>query len=204
MSAAAVRLFTRLQNAQFYRDLHRDAGHLVAERPAGRWLDIGCGPGLWAGLAAEQGHQVLGVDRDPDMVDAARKSAGVASNNPAFAVGDTESLLASGERFDVVSASSLIVVTPDPARTLEQLVELTGEGGVVLVLEASPQMSRIRALGKVLFGRLGPGAGMLLLWSGARSGRALPHSLFERPGWRTMRRSLLGGMVNAWLVARQN
>lgn len=200
MSAGAARLFDRLQNARFYRQFHADAMQLVGDRTPGRWLDVGCGPGLWACLAAARGYDALGVDRDADMVSAARRRALRDRVTAQFATADIETMIASGERFDIVSASSLLVVTTDPRATLSQLFELVAPGGSVLVLEASPRMSRIGALKSFLSGRLGPGGSMLLNWALARSGSALDNAVFEDPRWVCEQAPMLGGMVNAWCL----
>jgi trans-aconitate methyltransferase len=66
-----ARFFQWLQSADFYRALHAEA---VATVPAtgGRWLDVGCGPGLVTSLAAARGFEALGVDPSAAMVAAAR------------------------------------------------------------------------------------------------------------------------------------
>lgn len=108
-------------------------------------------------------------------------------------------MIASGQRYDVVSASSLVVVTRDPGKTLRDLETLVKPGGQLLVIEATSRMSRPKALAAVLSLRLGRRGLMLLPWSLARSGRALPDTLFEqrtRPG---RPHDLLNGMVRAWI-----
>jgi len=66
-----ARFFQWLQSADFYRALHAEA---VATVPVtgGRWLDVGCGPGLVTSLAAARGFEALGVDPSAAMVEAAR------------------------------------------------------------------------------------------------------------------------------------
>lgn len=41
-------------------------------RPASRLLDAGCGPGRHGGYLARRGHEVVGVDVDPLLIEAAR------------------------------------------------------------------------------------------------------------------------------------
>jgi len=54
-------------------DLDGEARLLDALLPRGaRVLDAGCGPGRVAGALHERGHDVLGVDVDPDLIAAAR------------------------------------------------------------------------------------------------------------------------------------
>ncbi|MCW2134790.1 Methyltransferase domain-containing protein [Arthrobacter sp. VKM Ac-2550] len=55
-------------------DLHGEARLIdaMAERGS-RILDAGCGPGRLGGELAVRGHQVVGVDVDPELIEAARR-----------------------------------------------------------------------------------------------------------------------------------
>ncbi|MFA5951781.1 MAG: class I SAM-dependent methyltransferase [Hyphomicrobium sp.] len=193
-------LFTFLQDAAFYRSFHVAAADLMGTGNGRSWLDVGTGPGLLARLAAERGYRARGIDRSEKMIAAAERLAGKHAVRASFAATDIEAELASGRRYDVVSASSLAVVTTDPARTLVQLKALTAPGGRLLVIEASQKMTRWRAVKMLLTLRLGKRGYMLLLWAMARSGRALDTLLLVRTALRPARHSLLGGMVNAWVM----
>lgn len=55
------------------QDLHGEARLVDALAPRGaRLLDAGCGPGRHGGYLAATGHEVVGVDVDPILIDAAR------------------------------------------------------------------------------------------------------------------------------------
>lgn len=68
-----VRLFTGLQDAAFYRDFHAAAAGLMGPGRGRSWLDAGTGPGLLTRLAAANGYRAAGFDRDPQMIEAARR-----------------------------------------------------------------------------------------------------------------------------------
>ncbi len=51
-----------------------DVVSLLAPQPGERILDLGCGTGHLTAQIAESGAQVLGVDRSPEMIAAARKA----------------------------------------------------------------------------------------------------------------------------------
>ncbi|MCG2624878.1 class I SAM-dependent methyltransferase [Arthrobacter sp. I2-34] len=56
------------------RDLDGEARLIDAMAARGsRILDAGCGPGRVGGALAVRGHEVVGVDIDPELIDAARR-----------------------------------------------------------------------------------------------------------------------------------
>jgi hypothetical protein len=120
------------------------------------------------------------------MTAAATRLSAERTSTATFATSDIDAELASGRRYDIASASSLVVVTPDPAHTIDRLTALTAPGGTVLIIDASPVMTRRRAIKLVLTRGLGPGAHMLVLWAATQSGRALPDITFVRPDRRTV------------------
>lgn len=199
MSRRAARLFGWLQGADFYRALHVEAAALMGEGGGRTWLDIGCGPGLLTRLAADAGFAARGVDLDPDKIDLARRLAAREGVEATFDVADFQAIVDAGETFDVVSASSLLVVLSDPSDALGKLPRLVKPGGAMLVIEASESMSRGGSMRMILGWRAGKRGYMLALWAWARSGRALPLSVLARPGLSVTHHPLLGGMVRASL-----
>ena len=194
-----ARFFATISRADFYRSLHDSA---VALAPAGRtWIDVGCGPGLVAGLAAGRGFRVEGYDRSPAMIAAAR--AGLAPGlDAAFAVASLEEVASRGRTADVVSAASLLHVVPDPAGALAMLWRLVAPGGALLLVETTGQMTFAAAWRR----RSGRSAWALPLWGLARRGRSVaPVIEAFRPTDLVGRDSvpLLDGLVGAWLLRRR-
>lgn len=66
---------------QRFRDMAADGADLGGEarlldamvRPASRILDAGCGPGRTSAVLHARGHHVVGVDVDPELIEAARQ-----------------------------------------------------------------------------------------------------------------------------------
>ena len=84
-------------------DLSGEARFVDAMVPRGsRILDAGCGPGRVGAILADLGHEVVGVDVDPELIAAAELN----HPGPTWLVGDLAELdLASqgiDERFDVI------------------------------------------------------------------------------------------------------
>jgi 2-polyprenyl-3-methyl-5-hydroxy-6-metoxy-1,4-benzoquinol methylase len=193
-----VAIFTLLHKAEFYINLHQQAADLLPMGENKTWLDVGCGPGVLARIAARKGYAVRGIDIADDMIAAAQeKREGL---DIAFGSGDLGAEVGRGKTYDVVSASSLLVVLPDAAEGLVQLRRLVKPGGHLLLIEASPQMNRARAWAAFLSWKLGKHGYMLLPWSMGRSGHALPDDLFTTQPGLAAQKPLLSDMANAWLL----
>lgn len=85
-----------------------------------RILDAGCGTGRLSGALHRRGHQVVGVDVDPELVAAAQAD----HPGPSYVVADLSRLELEGAPFDlVVSAGNVMVfLAPDSERSvLERL-----------------------------------------------------------------------------------
>jgi SAM-dependent methyltransferase len=99
-------------------DLDGEARFVDALVPRGaRILDAGCGPGRVGGALARRGHEVVGVDVDPVLVEAAEQD----HPGPTWVVGDLArlDLAAAGVEggFDVVvCAGNVITFVPDDDR----------------------------------------------------------------------------------------
>jgi SAM-dependent methyltransferase len=88
-----------------------DAGDIT-----GRVLDVGCGTGEHALLAAAHGATVTGVDLAPRAIEAARAKAADRGLAVRFEVGDALHLERLGKRFDVVLDSGVFHVVDDADR----------------------------------------------------------------------------------------
>jgi len=91
-------------------DMHGEAA-LVASYGPGSVLDAGCGTGRVAIELSRRGHDVVGVDMDPDMLEVARQKA----PHLTWVQGDlADPTLGFDRRFDVVvmAGNVLIFVAP--------------------------------------------------------------------------------------------
>lgn len=119
------------------QDLDGEARFVDAMVPRGAWiLDAGCGPGRVGGRLAALGHQVVGVDIDPELIAAAEcDHAGAMWLARDLAVLDLASEGVS-ERFDVIVSAGNVMTFLDPASRLEVLhrllAHLAPEGRLVV------------------------------------------------------------------------
>ncbi|WP_149550720.1 class I SAM-dependent methyltransferase [Streptomyces marokkonensis] len=100
---------------------------------AGDVLDLGCGTGSLALLAAEQGHRITGVDRSPAMVALAREK--LAGRDAAFLVGDAAAPPVGEERYDAVLVRHVLWTLPEPRRALRHWRDLLRPGGRLVLVE---------------------------------------------------------------------
>jgi cyclopropane fatty-acyl-phospholipid synthase-like methyltransferase len=112
----------------------------------GRVLDVGCGTGEHALLAAELGLEATGVDVAASAVDAARAKAADRALAVRFLVWDALELAALGERFDTVLDCGLFHVLDDDDRpayvaALAAVTEVGGRCHVLCFSDRQPGLS---------------------------------------------------------------
>ena len=112
-----------------------DAGGI---RPGMRVLDLGSGTGEVAFIAADLvgvSGQVIGVDRSPDALAAARERAQRQGlGNVAFVEGDVHDAVAGGP-FDAVVERFVLMYFPDPSAVLRNQAKVLRKGAVAVPIE---------------------------------------------------------------------
>lgn len=104
-----------------------------------RLLDVGCGPGGAALLAAERGARVAGLDVAADAVEVASERVPAGD----FRVGDMESLPWPDHSFDAVTGFNSFQFARAPATALVEAARVLTPGGKVgLVIWAHPSESQ--------------------------------------------------------------
>lgn len=199
----AAQIFTHLQSADFYQQLHAQA---VAQVGPGlknqRWLDLGCGPGLVTRLAAAQGYQALGIDNNAAMIRAAMNHAQRTKSSAQFQLGNLDSL--KDQQVEVVSAASFLAVMPQPEQVLAQLWQAVQPAGKLLIIEPTELMQITQAHQLIKQGRVGgQGQYWLYLWARARQGRAVDAQMYQAIQPRSIQQTkLLHGLVDSWLLTK--
>jgi len=117
--------------AAFFAAVARELGFDRSQR----LLDVGAGPGILAIGFAPACGEVVGVDPEPAMIEAARAAAGRAGVAATFIEGRFEDMAASLGAFDVVTIGRAIHwLDPDPARVA--LDRVVAPRGRILVCNA--------------------------------------------------------------------
>jgi SAM-dependent methyltransferase len=102
------------------------AGELV-----GRVLDVGCGTGEHALMAASLGHDAVGIDLSTQAIDLAKAKATERGIGARFVVGDALRLVDLGDQFETVLDCGLFHVLDDDERQryIQTLAEVIPVGG---------------------------------------------------------------------------
>ena len=194
-------LFTWLQGADFYFDLHKQAVDFLPAGHGETWLDIGSGPGLVTRLAAERGWRATGIDTAPQMVAAAKRIARWKYSPAEFQMGDFTTLPA--ESAQVVSAASLLAVLPDREAGLRSLLLLLRPGGFLLIVEPTQQMTKENARRAIQNGLPKKRTAGRRMWANARQGNIVDPIIYETLGAESIRFTrLLQGLVGAWVMQK--
>lgn len=101
-----------------------------------RVLDIGCGHGEFLQLLTQAGHDVVGVDIDPQMVDACRRQGFTVHTADAITW-----LSTTAEQFDAVFSSNVIehLTTDTVIGLLTGINRVLRPGGLVLLATPNPE-----------------------------------------------------------------
>lgn len=125
-----------------------------------RVLDVACGTGVAARLAAEatgSTGSIAGIDVNPAMVDVAR-ATGARGSEIAWHEGAAESLPFEEGAFDVVVSSLGLQFFSDTATALREMARVLTPGGRISVGTTGPTPPLFQAIEAVLRTHLGPEA----------------------------------------------
>jgi SAM-dependent methyltransferase len=107
-------------------------GRLKPLSSASRFLDVGCGPGLFTEFMLEQGIQAFGVDIDLSHVSTARRRVERRPGKAGFLVGRVEQLPYRDATFDLCVANSILEHAADWRSTLQEITRVLKPGGALV------------------------------------------------------------------------
>ena len=120
--------------ADVQESIVRPAYEAVLERtgvaPETHYLDIGCGSGMVAQMAAARGARVAGIDAAPALLEIARERTPAGD----FREGDLEALPFGDGVFDLVTGFNAFQFAGNPALALAEARRVTRHGGTVVVM----------------------------------------------------------------------
>jgi SAM-dependent methyltransferase len=110
-------------------EMHQAIVRNVGGGPGSSWLDVGCGTGELALMAAETGAEVTAADLSPALVETARRQAAERGAPVTFEVADAEALPYPDESFDVVTSTVGAMFAPDHDAVAAELARVCRPGG---------------------------------------------------------------------------
>jgi len=127
---------------RFSRHMERDARDFYDRLnvpPGTRLLDVACGSGQLALIAARDGIRVTGVDIASNQIKRARERARSEHLNVNFEEADAEDLPFDDESFDVVTSLIGAMFAPRPELVVRELLRVCCPGGTVAMANWTPQ-----------------------------------------------------------------
>ena len=147
-------------------DMHEAIVGAVGGAPGRTWLDVGCGTGELAFMAAATGATVTGADLSPALVETARRQAAERGVDVTFEVGDAETLQYPDDSFDIVTSSVGAIFAPDHRAVASELARVCQPGGN-LALSAWTSGGTVDEFFQIIGSYAPPpppGAGMAVSW----------------------------------------
>lgn len=112
---------------------------LADPRGGQRVLDVACGSGTAALVAARRYCEVTGIDYVPALIDRARRRAEVDGLDAEFRVGDAQALPFADETFDVVLSVYGVQFAPDQEAAARELLRVCRPGGTIGLATPIPE-----------------------------------------------------------------
>jgi len=125
----------------FSRFMEKDAAEFflrLGVKPGTRLLDVGCGAGQLALIAARAGAEVSGCDIAPNWIEKAKTRAAAEGLQIAFQEGDAESLPYGDGEFDVVVSLIGAMFAPRPDLVAAELTRVSRPGGKIAMANWTP------------------------------------------------------------------
>jgi SAM-dependent methyltransferase len=125
----------------FSRFMEKDAEQFfrrLGVTPGTRLLDVGCGAGQLALIAARAGAQVTGCDIATNWLEKARARAAAEGLDVTFQEGDAESLPFKDGQFDIVVSLIGAMFAPRPDLVAAELTRVCRPGGMIAMANWTP------------------------------------------------------------------
>ena len=125
--------------ARYMESGARDFYERLSVAPGSRLIDVGCGAGQLALIAAKDGLDVTGVDIAPNWVERARVRARAEGLKARFEEADAEALPFEDASFDVVTSLVGAMFAPRPDLVANELLRVCEPGGTLAMANWTPQ-----------------------------------------------------------------
>ncbi|WP_332690126.1 class I SAM-dependent methyltransferase [Halalkalibacter lacteus] len=103
-------------------------------------LDIGCGTGRLLERGVSQASELIGIDLSKEMVEKSRELLERGPAKSSLLIGDAYRLPLENNKVDVALSTCVMFLLPEPKRGLGEMVRVVKHGGVIAMLNPSPEM----------------------------------------------------------------
>lgn len=110
---------------------------LVPKGRRARICDVGTSCGFMAIIASRMGHDVVGIDNQPKMIQYARSNAKRFNLDIDFRVGDVEGMELEDEAFDLIIAKNAVWCLSDPVVAFRRWMDALRPGGHMLIMDGN-------------------------------------------------------------------
>jgi SAM-dependent methyltransferase len=128
-------------------DNHQAVIERLAPQPGQRLLDLACGTGAVAELAATTGAEVVGVDIAPALIEQAKERAAERGLDIDYRVGDAEALDFQDGSFDLVTSTCGVMFAPDHQAGAREVARVTKPGGRIALACWTPESGLAKVFG---------------------------------------------------------
>lgn len=104
-------------------------------KPGIRVLEVGCGTGFMASLAAKKSAEVVGVDSDSNRIEKARALYRDTQKNLILKVADANRLPFPDDSFDLSYSRFVLMHVRDPILAIREMARVTRPGGCLVIHE---------------------------------------------------------------------
>jgi SAM-dependent methyltransferase len=115
-------------------DIHERVIDALDPKPGQRLLDLACGTGAAAELAAGRGAEVVGIDFSPELLEQAKARAAERGLEIDYRIGDVEALPLEDASFELVTSTCGVMFAPDHAAVARELARVTQPGGRIALV----------------------------------------------------------------------
>lgn len=146
-------------------------------------LDVGCGTGFFTILLAKEGHEVIGIDLTPEMIERSIKLAKEEQANCHFRVMDAENLEFEDETFDLVITRNLTWTLPDVEQAYGEWKRVLKKDGMLLNFDANYGAGNFADTSHLPENHAHHTLGDNMMEECEEIKRQLPISSYVRPAW---------------------
>ena len=98
-------------------------------------LDVGTGPGVFATILSVAGHELIGIDISPKMLEQAKVNSAKYNVSPQYLRMDSQDTTFEENSFDMIVSRNVVWIMENPERVYENWLRILKPGGRIVVFD---------------------------------------------------------------------